>query len=203
MNDSNQIQFKQVVPRTRKERRDHASKETLEKSRLENRRECHFKYTNLGKLTEPESGTLQHCNDSERFQTDCSGFYKQARNHALQKRKHEMDFKRAAMIDKEEVRWAEIDESQLNEQKKWEQIRELGERNRRNTGSVPYDPITLGYHNNNDGDQLKHSDDMIRYRSALRAQALRSRNTCGFNPITGEPGKFLNQPKMPVSESKR
>ena len=109
-----------------------------------NRRECHFKYTNLGKLTEPKAGTLQHCNDSDRFQTDCAGDYKLMRDQKLQSRKSHMDEKRAAMIDREEVRWGEIDTTQMSEQEKWEQIRELGERNRRNTSSVPYDPITLG-----------------------------------------------------------
>jgi hypothetical protein len=194
---TSETQFKQVVPRTRKERRDRESKETLEKSRLMNRRECHFKYTNLGKLTEPKEGTLQHCNDSERFQTDCAGDYKIMRDQGLQQRKMHMDEKRAAMIDREEVRWNEIDTTQSTEQQKWEQIRELGERNRRNTSSVPYDPITLGYHDNKDGDHLRHSDDMVRYRSAMRAQQLRSRNTCGFDPITGVPGKHLKKPEKP------
>lgn len=202
MDDSSTSTFKQVVPRTRKERRDRASKETLEKSRLENRRECHFQYTNLGKLTEPESGTLQHCTDSERFQTDCAGFYKQARDSSLQTRKSQMDYKRAALIDKEEVRWGNIDESQMNEQEKWEHIRELGERNRRNTSSVPYDPITLGYHDNDDGDKLRHNDDLIRWRAAMRAQQLRSRNTCGFDPITGKPGGFLGTPEKPMYEKR-
>ena len=105
---------------------------------------------------------------------------------------------RAALIEKEEVRWGEIDESQLSEQQKWERIRELGERNRRNTSSVPYDPITLGYHDNKDGDQLRHNDNMVRYRSAMRAQQLRSRNTCGFDPITGVPGNHLSRPEKPM-----
>ena len=193
-----QSTFKQVIPRTRKQRRDRASKETLEKSRLMNRRECHFQYTNLGKLTEPEDGTLQHCGDAERFQTDCAGFYKQARENVLQHRKSNMDAKRAALIDKEEIRWGDIDESQMTEQQKWEHIRELGERNRRNTSSVPYDPITLGYHDNQDGDKLRHTDDMIRYRAAMRAQQLRKKNTCGFDPITGDPGKFSGTPTKPT-----
>ena len=198
METTNPSSFHQVVPRTRKQRRDRESKETLEKSRLMNRRECHFQYTNLGKLTEPEHGTLQHCDDSARFQTDCAGEYKLAREQSLQQRKSQMDEKRAALIEKEEVRWSEIDESQLSEQQKWERIRELGERNRRNTSSVPYDPITLGYHDNKDGDQLRHNDNMVRYRSAMRAQQLRSRNTCGFDPITGVPGKHLSRPEKPM-----
>ena len=124
--------FKQVVPRTRKERRDRSSKETLEKSRLENRRECHFKYTNLGKLTEPEAGTLQHCEDAERFASDCAGVFKNRREEGLRMRKERMDAKRAMMIEREEVRWAHIDQEQTEEDKKWAQIREIGERNRRN-----------------------------------------------------------------------
>ncbi len=197
------VTFKQVVPRTRKERRDRESKETLEKSRLMQRRECHFKYDNLGKLTEPDPGTLQFCNDAERFQTDPAGDFKNQRDGVLRQRKERMDHKRAALIEKEEVRWGGIDREQTAEQEKWEHIRELGERNRRNTSSVPYNPVTLDYNDNRDGDLLRHSDNMVRYRAGLRAQDLRSRNTCGFNPITGEPGRFLAAPAKPVYEEQR
>ena len=190
--------FKQVVPRTRKERRDRASKETLEKSRLENRRECHFQYTNLGKLTEPEPGTLQHCEDAERFSADCAGVFKNTRESGLKVRKERMDAKRAMMIEREELRWSEIDQEQTGEDAKWAHIRELGERNRRNTSSVPYNPINLSYDENEGGDLLRHSDNMVRFRGAQRAFNLRSRDTCGFNPITGTPGEFLERPTKPV-----
>ena len=196
------VTFKQVVPRTRKERRDRASKETLEKSRLENRRECHFQYTNLGKLTEPEPNTLQSCTDAERFSADCAGVFKNRREEGLKVRKERMDTKRAMMIEREEVRWAEIDREQTAEDVKWNHIRELGERNRRNTSSVPYNPISLSYNDNVSGDLLRHSDNMVRYRGAQRAFNLRSRDTCGFNPITGTPGEFLEQPVKPVYKPK-
>ena len=55
---------------------------------------------------------------------------------------------------------------------------------KRNTSSVPYNPITLGYHDNIDGERLRHADTTIRYRAALRAQALQSHMTIdGFNPV--------------------
>ena len=128
--------------------------------------------------------------------------FKNRREEGLKVRKERMDTKRAMMIEREEVRWAEIDREQTAEDVKWNHIRELGERNRRNTSSVPYNPISLSYNDNVSGDLLRHSDNMVRYRGAQRAFNLRSRDTCGFNPITGTPGEFLEQPVKPVYKPK-
>lgn len=192
------VTFNQVIPRTRQERRDRESKETLEKSRLRDRRECHFKYTDLGRLTEPDAGTLQYCDDAERFSADAAGVFKNDREAVLHHQKERMDAKRAMLIEREEIRWAAIDKDQTSEEEKWERIREIGERNRRNTNSVPYNPINLSYNDNESGDMLRHSDNMVKYRGAQRAYNLRTRDTCGFNPITGAPGDFLEPPTKPV-----
>ena len=128
--------------------------------------------------------------------------FKNRREAGLKQRKERLDAKRAMMIEREELRWAEIDKGQTENEKKWAHIREIGERNRRNTNSVPYNPITLSYNNNENGDLLRHQDNMVRYRGAQRAFNLRSRDTCGFNPITGEPGGYLNPPSRPVYQTR-
>ena len=48
------VEFRNVVPRTREERRNMTDKETLEKSRLMKRRQGYFHYEDLGKITVPD-----------------------------------------------------------------------------------------------------------------------------------------------------
>ena len=107
------------------------------------------------------------------------------------------------MIEREESRWQQIEKSQDAEQAKWNQIRETGDRNRRNVNSVPYNPISLNYNNNQDGDKLRLSDDMVRFRAAHRAKQLRDRDTCGFNPITGESVMQVQVPPKPTLDQYR
>jgi hypothetical protein len=43
---------------------------------------------------------------------------------------------------------------------------------KKNASGVPYNTVTLQYSDGVDGDRLRHQDDMVRYRGALRAQHL-------------------------------
>ena len=101
------------------------------------------------------------------------------------------------MIEREEQRWQQIEQAQEYDREKWDAIRSEGSRNRRNVNSVPYNPISLQYSDSTDGDKLRLSDDMIRYRSAVRAKQLHDRNNCGFNPITGSPLQGIDLPTKP------
>tara|TARA_A100001015_G_C14772671_1_gene625889 strand:- start:136 stop:789 length:654 start_codon:yes stop_codon:yes gene_type:complete len=183
--DLGESTFHNVQARTRKSRRDRESKETLEKSRLEQRRECHFKYENLGKLTEMKPGSLGFASNSDRFQTDTSGEEYLGRQTAIHGRKAMLDAKRAALIEREEARWQQIERAQEAERAKWNKIREEGARNRTNVNSVPYNPVTLRYNDNEEGDDLRKSDNLVRVRAAQRAKILHDRGNSGFNPITG------------------
>ena len=194
------VAFHNIQPRDRKTRRDTTSKETLEKSRLQNRRECHFKYTNLGKITEPEKGSLGFCSDSDRFQTDYSGAEFLQRQGSIHQRKAMLDAKRAALIEREEARWQQIETAQSAERDKWDRIREEGARNRTNVNSVPYNPVTLRYNDNAAGEELQKSDDLVRWRAAQRAKQLHERGNSGFNPITGSLATEIVVPNLPGSE---
>ena len=58
------------------------------------RRECHFKYDNLGKVTEMDAEPLASP-DAERFTTDCAGVQKVMREANIVQRKGRLDAKRA------------------------------------------------------------------------------------------------------------
>ena len=69
---------------------------------------------------------------------------------------------------------------------------------RRNAQSVPYNPITLGYHNSLGGEQLRNQDEHIRYRAATRAKNLLARMSyTPYDPITGEDKTTKQLPPAP------
>eukprot|EP00944_MAST-04C_sp_MAST-4C-sp1_P001358 g1358.t1 len=196
LSDIGESKFHNIEARTRKVRRDRESKETLEKSRLEQRRECHFKYENLGKITEMDPGSLGYATNSDRFQTDTSGEEYLGRQTAIHTRKAMLDAKRAALIEREEARWQQIERAQEAERSKWDRIRNEGARNRTNVNSVPYNPVTLRYNDNKEGDDLRKSDNLVRVRAAQRAKILHDRGNSGFNPITGSLAAEVVVPKL-------
>ena len=189
---------KNIQPRTREERRNLADKETLEKDRLKKRNEGYNRYVDLGKVTEPLSDAVGYLAEHERFDTDSAFEEKSLRDAALEKRELMYERKRIEQSVREEDRWTKIDAQKREQELKEEQWREDGSKAKRNTSSVPYNPITLMYNDTLDGERLRHADNTIRYRAALRAAALQSRMTCeGFNPVTGESMNMLDPPNPP------
>ena len=76
-----------------------------------------------------------------------------------------------------------------------------GEKCKKNQNSVSYDPITLKYHTTSAGQDLKYSDDIIKYRAAVRAKMMHSRSSGeSCNIISWEPGREdkIKEPSKPV-----
>merc|ERR1711924_315924 len=93
------------------------------------------------------------------------------------------DNRRDAAALREETRWNRIEQQSAAEKEKWERYRADGGKARRNKGSVPFDLMTLQYKSGAEGQQLQHHDQIVRYRSAQRAQNLQRRmNSAGYNP---------------------
>ena len=101
-------------------------------------------------------------------------------------------------MDKEERRWGTIELQHQMEQKKMEEQRANYKALSSNTRSMPYNPINLRYDDSQAGEQLRYSDESLRYRCALRAERLQSKaTTSGYNPITNEPIQRVHVPSMP------
>ena len=47
--------------------------------------------------------------------------------------------------------------------------RQAGIKAKRNASSIPYDMVTLQYHDSLDGERLRYHDDKVRYRAAVRS----------------------------------
>ena len=94
--------------------------------------------------------------------------------------------RRHANALREEERWSAIDKANQKEEQKWEYMRTVGAKAQRNNSSVPYDPITLKYNDTHEGEKLKYTDDMIRYRAGIRSNYLYQHSAGdGYNPLTG------------------
>lgn len=172
------------------------SQESLEKARLEARREAHYRYERtVEPITEPAPQALAFMSDADRFHSDTAGEEKKLRDQRLYHREAILDAKRTEFMDRETSRWDEMEKQQ---DKAVERVAMLqaSKKGLKNHTSVAYNPITLEYQDGPGGDKIRNEDDMIRYRAALRAENLEKHQAPGgFNPITGEPRAA---PRVPV-----
>ena len=76
-----------------------------------------------------------------------------------------------------------------------DKLRQSGSRARSNTGGAAFNIITMKYLETPEGLRLKRHDDLIIYRSRLRALNLAAKNHLGFNPITGGTTFELGMPE--------
>ena len=107
--------------------------------------------------------------------------------------------RRHANALREEERWNQIDKANQKEEQKWEYMRTHGAKAQRNNSSVPYDPITLKYHDSHEGEKLQYTDDMIRYRAGIRSNYLYQHSQGdGHNPLTGQASVGPKIPAKPV-----
>ena len=135
--------------------------------------------------------------EADRFHTDTAGEEKLARDARVERRHDQYIQKRAVVstalwsiaflryslprlqnvalcqnAEREDERWARIEREKAIEEAKWQEIRDKGEKARRNHNSVPYNPLTLAYNQSEEGNRLRHADDLIRWRAAQRAKNL-------------------------------
>mgnify|MGYP006083063393 CR=1 FL=1 len=181
------VEFRNVAPRSRQDRRNSMDKETLEKSRLAKRREGFHHYEDLGMVTVPTPDAVGYIDETERFQKDFAHHERDRRQMVYRQQEQLISNKKEKQTAKEEQRWGNIEDQFLQEEQKYERYRKEGKKAKRNAQSVPYNPITLGYHNSLGGEELRNQDEHIRYRAATRAAHLLERMSfTPYDPITGE-----------------
>lgn len=184
-------QFHNIKPRTRNERLSVKDKESWEKDRLARRKGGFVRIDTSvtgAAMTEYCTNAQGYMADAERFHTDTAGEAKIEREAKNTRQRMIVDQKRFDHLEKDEKRWQKLEQKQVDEDAKWDRHREEGVKALRNKSSVPFDPITLRYNADPAGEQLKHSDNQVKQRAAMRAVSLRN-NSCrsGVNPITGQP----------------
>jgi hypothetical protein len=192
------VEFRNVAPRSRQDRRNSMDKETLEKSRLAQRREGYHHYEDLGMVTVPTPDAVGYIDETERFQKDFAHHERDRRQMVYRQQERLISHKKEQATAKEEERWGKIEDQFLEEEALYEKYRKDGKKAKRNAQSVPYNPITLGYHNSLGGEQLRNQDEHIRYRAATRAANLLERMSfTPYDPITGEDKEKISMPEPP------
>merc|ERR1711871_1170440 len=190
--------FRNIAPRSRESRKAQTDKETLERQRLAARRGGFHKFDPKQTVVGHEGGTPGFQSEAERFDTDTCGEVRRERMARAVAKEADFVRRRLEAAEKEERRWKELDTAFTAEEEKWTRKRAAAETAKSNKSSVPYDPITLRYNEDADGLLLRHADDAIKYRAALRAKNLQGHMTAdGFNPITGERLRQMVLPPAP------
>ena len=77
--------------------------------------------------------------------------------------------------------------------------RQAGIKAKRNASSIPYDMVTLQYHDSLDGERLRYHDDKVRYRAAVRSSNLLKNggSRAGYDILTGGDVRGLEKPSYP------
>lgn len=196
--------FKNKVIVSRAERHASRDKESKERALLEKRpAQRGQKYINYGsQIASADAGTVAHITEQERFITDFAAEEKKRREFAYKQKQEQLNRRRYELVMHEEARWDGIEKEYARMEEKEDRRKARGVP--RNQSSVPYNPMTLEYEDSVQGDQLRYSDELIRYRAALRAEQLRCQQTKeGYNLITGEPASPVKLPPQPQPRSDR
>ena len=81
--------------------------------------------------------------------------------------------------------------------------RQAGIKAKRNASSIPYDMVTLQYHDSLDGERLRYHDDKVRYRAAVRSSNLLKNggSRAGYDILTGGDVRGLEKPSYPQASA--
>mmetsp|Transcript_22452 Transcript_22452/g.75513 ORF Transcript_22452/g.75513 Transcript_22452/m.75513 type:complete len:212 (-) Transcript_22452:220-855(-) len=178
-------EVRNIQPKTRAQRGQ--TRDELEKARLEQRTGGFTRYENPADVLIQPPTSLAYATDADRFNRDTAGMEKLKRDEEHTRKELMFYGRRTARAEREEQRWSAAQEEHEREERKLHHAREAGSMWKANKGSMPYDVISMKYHEDTSGQQLRYSDDMTRFRASHRAAHLHSKdNATGFNPITGE-----------------
>jgi hypothetical protein len=158
------------------------------------------KYSDPGRLVAPENASsAMFIEERERFVTGVAAEEKTRREAERSKKAAELLRRREASAQREEDRWKRMEEEKLREEERVRQLQASGTKAKRNKGSVPFDLVTQEYAKTAAGNKLKYEDEMIRYRSAMRAQYLQEKTRgADFDLLTGTDRSLINLPARPT-----
>merc|ERR1712216_55919 len=186
--------FRNCKPLGRDEKKAMNDKESIEKQRLRERREefFHFEEPNArkaGGVSAAGVGSVGWIPEAERFNTDSAHSEKVAQNERRQAEEKFWDARREANVHREEKRWEQMEQAEEHQMAIDESMKEA--RSRKNAGSIPYDLLTLRYHDTDDGNKLLETDAHARERQHGRmCQMYDDSNKSGYNPVTGETNPY-------------
>jgi membrane protein involved in colicin uptake len=146
----------------------------------------------------PPPNAAGFMNDFDRFHGDTASEERRKRDERLERDHRLIERMRIENHARDERRYNQQAEEEKRHEEELRRAREDSDRARRNKSSTPYNPLTLQYNDDPEGERLKIEDEQIRYRAALRTHNLRAHDArTGFNLITGESNKEEQLPQRP------
>lgn len=131
-----------------------------------------------------------------------TGEDKYRREVAQARRATELLRRREREAEREEDRWRRMEEAKRAEEERVARLRESGTKALRNQPSVPFDIITQHYAETEGGAKLRYSDEMVRFRSAMRAQFLQEKSRGqDFDVVSGVSRGLMALPSKPAAPS--
>merc|ERR1711912_53285 len=163
--------FRNCKPLGRDEKKAMNDKESIEKQRLRERREEYFHFEEplsraQGGVGAVEPHTVGWIPEADRFNTDSAFAEKMEQQDRRKKEEHFWDARRESNVRREENRWEKMETQEKHQMAIDENCKDS--RSKKNAGSIPYDMLTLRYHDADDGNALLASDLHAKDRQVAR-----------------------------------
>eukprot|EP00921_Rhytidocystis_pertsovi_P025326 GHVQ01040877.1.p1 GENE.GHVQ01040877.1~~GHVQ01040877.1.p1 ORF type:complete len:312 (+),score=35.97 GHVQ01040877.1:192-1127(+) len=104
-------------------------------------------------------------------------------------------FKNECRLSERERAMDAHDETQQGRMRALQQSTTAG---KKNVSGAPFNIVTLAYEKSKSGEDLRHRDQLARYRDLRRKMNIASKMSGGFNPITGEQLPTQSMPTRPT-----
>jgi hypothetical protein len=136
--------------------------------------------------------------ESDRFVRDVAAEERLRRDEAAARHARDVLRRREAASARDDERWRRMDEAKRAEEERVRALQASGAKAQKNAKSVPYDPLTLAYDTTEAGARLRHEDEAIQYRAALRAQNLQMRSRgAAYDLLSGADAPLAHVPGLP------
>ena len=186
-----------MQPQPRNARR--RDRDSIEKAMLQSRSGGFHRHEEVDSLLAPVSDCPSFLSGKAAYITtdEVAQIEKLDREHYKAVKEEFNEKRRMEAFAREEERWATIQQRELIEQDRLKRLQEDPMASKMNSGSNPYDIVTMEYHPTPEGQMLAYHDELVRYRQDIRSAFLAGKNHAGFNCITGEQIVEIRIPSRP------
>ncbi|CAD8161909.1 unnamed protein product [Paramecium pentaurelia] len=189
----NQQPYHNQQPRTRAER-DYLKEVNSQQAVMQSRQfDTPQKEDMKALLHSPAPNTTLFQQEQERFLKDFAAQDKQQREYQNKQKQLQYESRRLANLEREGMIWQRNELHQQKDELKRQYHQEQFTQGKRNLNGLAYNPLTLEYAQNEQGQALKRQDEMTQVRQLVRAQNLDNRANCGYNLLTGENRKGVEE----------
>eukprot|EP01041_Mallomonas_annulata_P013127 gene13127-27745_t len=195
--------FRNIQPRSRRERMNVKDKVALEKQRLNERvgaaarmNQINSHESSAGLVSCVENGA-GYISNADRFHSDTSGEEYLRRQEENNKKQRALEFRKNQSVVREDDRWKRLEEQKNIDEERVTRLREEGMKAKKNFSGVSYDITNQHYHDTEAGKVQQYSDNMVRYRAEVRKHNLvvKGDTRVGYNIISGEGRSNLAVPE--------